>query len=419
MTEFFHKPEYREYVGLLVQLQRRIADGTDEGPEGELLYHQMDACSESFSDAEIVSLHGVSEDLYSLAAEAEDLLARTPEANDELAEAMRAHRAGDFVSALELLRRNRRMIEPSQLAYLRCRVLSDAGLDDVAFAFIDLASHLDHTNGNYQFLRLDMLKRFDQPRALEEAREILAGPDDLSIQLLLKAAEIQFNATRELSSDEARKVQRGLLPVFEKSIVVLESDADPPRMPLLLPLAYTLCGLCFQDLGRIEDARRCFDQALKLDRDNDALFTARGILLYGRDTNQAVADFMMAVGLKSRIAWPYLHLAHHFLLHNRYEACLDMCNQAIRLPMTDEVRANCIEWMAICEAMLGFDRTTVLFHFDRALQFAPGNTRIAKNRKAFDEHSSATAVTNSMWERNDVAEVPGVGSYRAADLLPT
>jgi hypothetical protein len=140
---FFERSEFREYVRLLAILHDLIASGRDEEPVGELLRDQMEALSGHFSDGEIASLNGISGDLYSLTEHAFAPHLMTEAVRDELLRARQAQRSGDYVAALELLRRNRSMLEPSQLSNMRARIFSEAGLNEVAIRFFRHASQLE------------------------------------------------------------------------------------------------------------------------------------------------------------------------------------------------------------------------------------------------------------------------------------
>ena len=307
---FFKNPEYCEYVRLLVRLHDLISGGEDEGPIGERLRDQMDVCSVGFSDEEVATLGGLSGDLCSIADRglASTPSPATPQAQHEIPAAMQAMESGEYTDALTLLRRNRAMIGPSKLSYFRGRILEKAGLHDVATRFFEHASQLEPDNDNYKVLALDTLKRFDVARARVRANAILAGWENHPSRLVLKAVEIRFESTRELSLNEAALIERQLIPIFENIIEKFETGSDGGGGPVWLSLAYSLCGLCYQDIDEIDDARHCFDQALRLDRNNEGVLTARGILLYGQKSTNAISDFLEAVARNASTVWPFLFL---------------------------------------------------------------------------------------------------------------
>lgn len=143
---FFDQADYCEYVRLLARLHDLIADGDDEGAEGERLRDEMDSCSEHFSDEEIASLNGISADLYSFIEPAAMPRAKTRQAQQDLLQAMLAAQSRDYVKALDLLRRNQAMIEPSLLSYMRGQIFADAGLEVLAHRFFEHASMLEPSN---------------------------------------------------------------------------------------------------------------------------------------------------------------------------------------------------------------------------------------------------------------------------------
>ena len=410
--KFFRSPEYCEYFRLLARLHGLIAAANDESPEGDRLRDQLDVCSEHFTDDEIASLSGLSGDLYSLTELPVALQPRNASVSEQLVEAMHAQHAGDSVRALALLRANRRSIPAAQLAYMRGRIISEAGLYDIAWRFFQVAAKWDPTNANFQFIALDALNRFDVTRARALADAILAAPNEQPPKLLLKAAEIRLNSSSGLDGAAGGLIRTELIPLFEHIILDFEAGCDGGDSSHLLPLAYALCGFCFQDLGEMPKARRCLDQALHLDRNNDALLTARGILLYGHDSAAARSDFQAAVALESPHsphALPYLFLAHHFLLQNRHDACVAMCEQALQRPLADKVRANCFEWIAICQTMLGSAPQNVRASFDRAVQLAPQNERIQRNRRAFEDCLAAASMESIQWETDAESELRELG----------
>lgn len=406
-ARFFRNPNYAEYVRLLARLQELIAQGRDEGQDGDTLRERLDEAGAEFSDEEIVSLHGLSADYCSVFADPEPPRERTPEAQADLQAALESQRAGDYLTALCLIRKNRRMIEAAQLSYIRGRLFSEAGVHDIAWRFFDHAARLDKQNINFQFIALDELKKFDFALARRNAEEILNTNTPIPPALALKAAEIRFEATRE--SPNRRQDRQALVAIFERIIFDFESGADGSHPQHLLPMAYAILGFCFQELDQLDESRHCFDRALVLDGNNDALLTARGILLYGRNTTQSVNDFYSALALDSKLVWPYLFLAHFYLLQERYDACLAMCRESQIRAATENVRANCYEWMAICQAMLGFSSSIVRENFDRAIQLNPTNTRIRRNRQAFDESLSKQSEDRIAWEKHEESEVRAIG----------
>lgn len=415
-SRFFQKPEYCEYVRLLSRLHGLISTGTDENAAGDKLRDQMDVCSEEFTDDEIDSLHGISSDLYSLSEATGPRQPQSEKAQKVLTPAIQANRSGDYIAALDYLRRIKTMIDPAVLSYMRGRILSDSGVTDVAYKFFKHASEIDPNNDNYAYVVLDSLKLSDFSKSQTQSDEILAAVDRYPTKLLLKAAEIRFSSMRSAAPEKSQTIAAELIPVFEKVIAAFESATlDTPRF---LPMAYALCGFCYQELDDQPAARNCFDQAIRLDSKNDALFTARGILLYSDDTKSAMADFSKAIDLEPSTAWPFMFMAHQYLIHERYVACLQMCEDSLRYPLTDKLRANCFEWIAICHATLDTASETVRSYFDRAIALAPENERIARNRQAFEDCAASQVDKTVVWDLCDERKLRETGraefEFRAA-----
>jgi tetratricopeptide (TPR) repeat protein len=176
----------------------------------------------------------------------------------------------------------------------------------------------------------------------------------------------------------------------------------------MLPLAYALSAFCFSAISDFKNAERCYEAALRLQPKDEAILTHRGIVLYGRDPTRAAADFEEAIDLRADFVWPYFFLAHYYMTAGRYGDCLSMTTRALALPANAKVQARCIEWRAICEAMLGYDPEIVVESFNKALQLEPNNRQIAKNRDVFQSRTSSQSGTFA-WEKERGADVLELG----------
>lgn len=63
---FFDNPAFREYVFLLVELERLIREGRNEAPEGEAIYDEMDAPGDQLDDDELKAVKDFAADLTRL-----------------------------------------------------------------------------------------------------------------------------------------------------------------------------------------------------------------------------------------------------------------------------------------------------------------------------------------------------------------
>ncbi len=399
---YFRNPEFCEYVRLLVRLHEFISENTDETTHAELLRERMDLCSENLSDDEVRILSGIAGDVYSLHEQYKLDPTRQQQMQEQKMRAVKLIQAGDFNEALAILRDIRFAILPHDLAYLRGRVFSEAGMHDVAWRFFQRASQLNPQNANLKFTELETLNRFDSQAAMVAANMIVNTEANHAATVRLKAAQILLNLTGSKDSIYARNE---LIPLLERVIVDLESGSSGLEQ---LPMAYALRGFCNQDLGRALEAHGDFSRAIVLDNKNDGLYIARGILLYGIDTVSSVADFLGAIKLGSKIAYPYLFMAHYYLRLRRYEACLAMCNLAIEIGISDKSQANCYEWIAICKAMQGSPADLVRELFGKALALAPDNERIRRNTVVF-EHSVSSSPIAPNWETDSESDLQFFG----------
>jgi tetratricopeptide (TPR) repeat protein len=210
----------------------------------------------------------------------------------------------------------------------------------------------------------------------------LADPESHSTRVVLKAADIIFQSTREHPKHKARPILEFLILIFERVIVRLETSGEGSSEPSLLAMALTLTGYCYEHLDLTDQARRYYDRGLSLFPTNDALLVARGILLYGRETDRSVRDFENAVQRGSPLVWSYFYLAHDALLSDRFDLCLDICTRALRLPASSEVQANLLEWMAISQTSLGYPAEAVESVFQAARRLA----QIMRGLRGITEH---------------------------------
>jgi len=407
-ARFFRNPHFREYIRLLGKLHELIRADADESDEGEGIRDQMDGPAELLTREEIESANGISADLYSLSDTGPHTVQpMTDDAQKGINGALQARNAGDFAKSLDLLRKNQAYVDFATLTYVRGSVMLEAGEFALAADFFRCAKDLAPNNTNYTYMWLDALSRSGSDNASKEAEEILAKAGDFGPKLVLKAADIEFCSTKQMTENQAKPIIQKLVPVFEDTIVRLQTSGEAQDSPSLLASAFALLGFCYEHLGAFDEARQYFDQGLKLFPNNDALLTARGIQRYASDNSGAVEDFSDAVQLRSPLVWPYFFMAHHNLVRDRFEDCLRFANLALRLAGTNAVRADCLEWIAICQSMLGHPAETVRAAFHAAEQLAPTNQRIQANHKRFEDSRSSEAPVN--WEQMDLETVQRFG----------
>ena len=242
---FFDNPEFLNYACLLAELHLAIKEGWDETPQGEALREQMDEPGHRLSREAVVSLNGISADLYSLAdGQPQEVLPMTAEVMAELDAALRARKSKEFDKALELLRKHAAHVPAASLAYLRGRIWLDAGVYSIALMFLQRASELDRNNANYRYLTLHSLSLADPALAAERARAVLANPEGNPPALVIKAADILSGQSRGRPADESRQELKSLIPIVQNSVFRMEASGEDETRPGLLGTAHGIIDYC-------------------------------------------------------------------------------------------------------------------------------------------------------------------------------
>ncbi len=388
--QFFLNPAFENYLSLLRRLHELIRSGDDETVDGEALRDSMDQPAETLTTEEIECLNGISADFYSLANGFEHHASpRSADADSIIHESLKARNERDYAQSITVLRRVEQYLDLWQLSYLRGSILLEAGQPLAAADFFLHAATLYPENKNFRFMWLAAIEKGDREVARREAELILQAPSEYPAKLVYKAADIIFASTRDLDTAEAERRTKELIPVFEETILRLLVSGEASEDPNVLAAAISLLGFCHEHLGQGETAIQYFNQGLSLVPTNDALRVARGIHLYGTDTEQSVADFVMATQLDSALVWPYLFLAHYYLTKGQMEECLRYSNEALKRSRQPQIAADCLEWIAICQSTLGYPHNLVLSTFEEAIKLAPDCERIKTNKASFEQNRVA------------------------------
>ena len=218
---------------------------------------------------------------------------------------------------------------------------------------------------------------------------------------MAQAADILATSTRRMTLVDARPVLQQLTQVLRRVLEQLQSsdaradlgvsfnthDCHAPSR-VLLRAAWRFCA---------RHSTITTLACLLLPR-NEALLVARGTLRYGVDP-LAADDFEQAIRYGSTTVWPYYFLAHHHLVNNRFDQCRRMCERALELPASDEVRANLNEWLAISEAELRFPPELIRSAFEEAIRLAPDVDRIRRNLEEFETAVTQQSVQPLHWDK--------------------
>jgi len=151
VQRFFDNPHFLAYVRLLHRLHLMIRENADETPAGEAFREQMDQAAGSLLPEEVDCLNAISADFYTLSGAPWEGQPAPPAARAELQKVLDARDAGDYVTALDLLRQNQACCDAAAMAYMRGRIWSAAGENEIAADFFRRAKELAPGNCNYGF----------------------------------------------------------------------------------------------------------------------------------------------------------------------------------------------------------------------------------------------------------------------------
>ncbi len=406
---------HKEYVRLLRQLHQLLVEGEGESCEADDVRDQMDLPWESLSAEQreqvgglIADLNGVRRGPVPSPKSKEELL------REELPALEKASELRDWHGVLKSLRRLAPYLSIGQLSYLQGRAWSELGDDETALIFFEHAVRHDQENGNSAWAVLDCLNRVDPTRAQERARKILFDDTRYSFAEVIKAASLQWETVRDLPDDLARPILAQLVQIFERTLLRMKLFGDDHQKPSIFAMACCLGGFCHEQLGDSNSARRLLNQGLAVSPNSESILVARGILLYGREPHTAIDDFKKVVERGSSLVWPYFYLAHYHLMKDKFDRCLELSGHALALAKSATVRANLLEWMAICQSELGFPTEVVLALFQAARAQAPQNERIVRNAETFVASIQQNLAVEPSWEKEaeETIRAIGVTEYR-------
>jgi len=404
-------PTFRLVVKGLLQLHDLGRRGQDDSPEAEAVRDALDAPISILSESEQERAQWLSEDLYSI-SDPHDSATQQPmtaEAQLGLTEAVEARQSGEFDRALKLLRRWQDYISPALLSYMRGTVWLEADYPEVATVFLEHASACEPANGNYRALYLIALSQFDAEAARTHARSILADPEDWAPVVVVRAADVVLGQLQDMSVAESVASSRLLIPALENAVSRLEHDGDSAAPVSIYAHCVTLLGMCYELQGDVNAATDWFTRGLQHSPDNDRLLTARGILFYGKEQG-AIADLERAVNVGSRLVWPYLFLAHHFLSVREFDRARAMCESGLKMEGSATAKSLLEEWRAIAQAELGFPPNSVREAFESAIQRDPTNDLARRNALIYEQtRTQHPPRPTSQWEQRSDATVRQLG----------
>jgi tetratricopeptide (TPR) repeat protein len=407
----FGSPSFSQVAKSLVALHRLIKDGKDDSAEAESVRDGLDLPLKALNTAEKERARWLSEDLYSV-SEPPPGTVLTPmnaQSQEQFNAALEARQSGEWDRALGLLRRLREYISPSLLSYLRGSIWLEADNADVAAAFFGHAAETNSANASYRALYMHALAESNPDAARKLAREVLEDDEKYAPVVVGRAAEIRFNEARTTSDADSTRLARKLISLLERNMTRIENDENTISRASAYAMTVGVLGMCFEFIGDAGAAVLYYSRGLEANPKNDGLLVARGILLYGASP-RAVSDFEQAVELGSPIIWPYLFLAHHYLITSQFDRCRAMCESGLKMRGSDAGKSQLEEWRAIAEAELGFPPELVRIAFDSAIRLDPSNDLAKRNRASFEAALAALRTPHHVtWEQKPVAVLRQLG----------
>ena len=163
-----------------------------------------------------------------------------------------------------------------------------------------------------------------------------------------------------------------------------------------------LLGFCYEFIGETNSAIHYYSLGIQAQPRNDGLLVARGILLYGNSPG-AISDFEQAARLNCPVVWPYLFLAHHYIVMGRFDLCRVTCEIGLKMDGSHIAKSHLEGWRAIAQAELGFPPKLVREAFDASLRLDSSNELAKRNFAAFE--ASLTASHSAKWEQQSASGI--------------
>jgi tetratricopeptide (TPR) repeat protein len=359
-----------------VQLFRLIQAGGDETEEGDELRDAMLTSWKGMTDQERYVVRGLYRDMHLLVED--EVLDDDAATMDQFREAWKVK---DYGLVLQLLRKRRDpQLTKDKAAYFRGLVWGALGYREAALAFMTYAADVNPHNGTYAYLALVNAMDLEHVDAALARAANIEAREDAPIRSLIAAAHA---LVRFAAADVTHRFYTRAAALLTRAIETESARPPTEQFTGLLTEAHVSLGMCREMLGDADRALESYSDALKLDRRDDVALTARGLLLMSTGKEKdAERDFERAVQSKTPLVWPYLYLAPMYLRRKEYDACIELCLDALRHApeQEDEQQANFYEWLAIANRARRSSELLVEKLFALAEERAPLNVRIDKNR---------------------------------------
>jgi tetratricopeptide (TPR) repeat protein len=277
---FADNPAYVQYETLLKQLHGLIAAGRGESHEAEAVRDAMDEPGGGLSREEVLRLKGLSADLYML--QGTEVFAADKAQKLELEELRseldHLRQWNSWDSVLALLRRRAPTTPENAVAATRARAYAELGHADTALLFLDYAFKATPYDSGYRALRLMLLLDAGcHDEAVRTAEAVLTSKD-VSPDLAVASADVLFaNAIAQGSNGKGGdRLYARVLEGLDRFI----GGKYPANqvLPSFLVLAHLLRAACLHHFGKVNEALRACDEALRIAPNDEVVSTVRSQL---------------------------------------------------------------------------------------------------------------------------------------------
>jgi tetratricopeptide (TPR) repeat protein len=400
---------FREYAELELRCHYLLLEGKENAPETLEAEDRMTALWEKLDEVQRRSLKGMGSDLNWVRRKGQPPPKGRKGSEEvpptEQQELVTAIGAKEWHKVLHYLRLCAPSFPVDALAHHRARIYEALGLPNYASTFYEQAADLDPANADIGLKALSTMKKSRPASAVRRAEKIIGLP------LRCPPAVLALAAAMILQRDETdgRPIDGQRFSALLND-VVKRLQLEPANEARIV--AYQAAAAGFEVLDDLTAAMRCLDEGLKLSPNTDELLVFKGLLQYGSQPNQAVDAFAKLTQRGTRNVWPYVFLAHFYLLKRNYGASLEMGREAWARDATNPVRAQLLEWQAICQTQLQYPREVIRPIFEKAISLDPSNSWIARNLAAFDARVAQT--NQSEWH---IEEAPPLMTRRAGSAI--
>jgi tetratricopeptide (TPR) repeat protein len=312
------------------------------------------------------------------------------------------YRKQQYQEILLILQSHPYLFPPAELAFLRAVCCANLNEFPAAALFYADALRFNPDSLGVLFgcagslLHLIEARRFDDARVFagEQLKRIPHPITHISLSMLS-----YHQASEASQEEEKRRFSEDQTKWFEKawegfrSLPTVQSENADLREYMILCLQAAPFG--YLRLGRKGEAERVCDEAVVFAPSSAGVRAIRALITY--PAQGAITDWEEALRLGDPLPYPHFYLAHAALRRGDFATADLHCVRGLERTPGQLMRAQLLEWRALCRWHLGDDQDIVRKFFVEALTLAPEDAHIANNRILF-EHG----------QRNGALSVPEI-----------